>query len=91
MCVLVIGIGNSLRGDDGGGIVAAQALGAPWDAAGLAHRLLLTHQLLPEIAEDLAQPEVKAVLFVDTAVRPPATDAHALGLAACRLRGGGGL
>lgn len=68
MSILVIGIGNPLRGDDGAGPDAAQRLHALWRAQGIAHRLLIVQQLTPEIAEDLVDPTVDAVLFVDAAV-----------------------
>lgn len=68
MSVLIIGIGNTLRGDDGAGIVAAQRLSACWRAQAFPHVLIMCHQLTPELAEDLAAPNIRAVLFVDAAV-----------------------
>ncbi len=59
--VLVIGYGNTLRGDDGLGPRAAEELESRWAGRGLAHLFCL--QLTPELAMDLA--EVDAVLFLD--------------------------
>lgn len=67
MSVLLIGIGNTLRGDDAAGIQAAQRLHTAWQGDGCASDLILTHQLVPELAEDLANPVVEVVIFVDAA------------------------
>lgn len=74
--LLVIGIGNSLRRDDRAGLVLARGLAAVWQAAGRRVELLTTHQLVPELAETIADDGVAAVLFVDADI-----DAGA----ACRL------
>jgi hydrogenase maturation protease len=68
---LVIGYGNSLRRDDGAGLFLAAALAERWLAAGLPVRHLAVHQLVPELAEEIARPEVAAVLFIDAAVAAP--------------------
>ena len=57
---LVIGIGNSLRQDDGLGLVVAS------QASGAAVRLV--HQLTPELAERLVGPS--RVLFIDGWLAP---------------------
>lgn len=54
---LVIGIGNSLRGDDGVGALLADEAGGR-----------SVQQLTPELAEDLAQ--LEAVLFIDAWLAP---------------------
>jgi hydrogenase maturation protease len=60
MKTLVIGYGNSLRGDDGvGSWVAEQMAAQHWPEV----RSLAIHQLTPELAADLA--EVEIVYFVD--------------------------
>jgi hydrogenase maturation protease len=59
--VLVVGYGNTLRGDDGLGIRAAEMLCERWAGHGLAH--LFCHQLTPELAEDVSRAD--AVLFID--------------------------
>ncbi len=57
---LVIGYGNSLRGDDGVGPLAAQQV-AEWQLPDV--RSLSVHQLTPELAADIA--EAESVFFVD--------------------------
>ena len=57
---LVIGYGNSLRGDDGIGIKVAEAV-AKWQLSNV--RSLARHQLTPELAAELAQ--VDGAIFVD--------------------------
>lgn len=61
--LLVIGYGNTLRGDDGVGYQVAEAV-AEWQLPGVRSRAV--HQLLPELAEAMA--EVKTVVFVDAVV-----------------------
>src|SRR5687768_11527718 len=61
--LLVLGYGNTLRGDDGAGPALAEEV-ATWGLPGV--RALAVQQLLPELAGDLAA--VDAVLFVDAAL-----------------------
>lgn len=64
--LLVIGYGNTLRGDDAAGPRVAQAV----EALRLpAVRVLTCHQLAPELAEPIAQ--AQRVVFVDAAVDRP--------------------
>jgi hydrogenase maturation protease len=63
MTVLVIGYGNTLRGDDGVGYQVAETV-AEWQLSQV--RSIATHQLLPELAADIA--EVEIVVFVDAVV-----------------------
>ncbi len=70
-CLLVIGYGNSLRRDDGAGLLLAEMLHDTWQAQGRPVRLMLAHQLGPEMAVDIAAPDVVAVLFIDAAVQSP--------------------
>jgi hydrogenase maturation protease len=63
MNLLVIGYGNSLRGDDGVGPQVAEQVAA-WQLPQV--RSLAVHQLTPELAEPMAEAEV--VLFVDAQV-----------------------
>ncbi len=58
---LVIGYGNPLRGDDGVGWAVVDAL---QDRTGVT--AVSTHQLLPELADQIAQAE--KVIFVDATV-----------------------
>ncbi|MDJ0706844.1 MAG: hydrogenase maturation protease [Leptolyngbyaceae cyanobacterium MO_188.B28] len=60
MKTLVIGYGNTLRGDDGVGPRVAEQLEA---LVGEQMRLLSVHQLTPELAAEMVQAEV--VWFVD--------------------------
>lgn len=59
--ILVIGYGNSLRGDDGAGWHAAASLAGDPRLAGA--DVLARHQLTPELAEDLAH--ARLVVLVD--------------------------
>ena len=63
----VIGIGNPLRGEDGGGIAFARALGESFGRRGVLFYLQVTQQLLPELAEAIATAEASSVIFVDAA------------------------
>jgi hydrogenase maturation protease len=60
MKTLVIGYGNSLRGDDGVGYVVAERV-AGWNLPEM--RSIAVHQLTPELAAEIA--EVDRVFFVD--------------------------
>lgn len=61
--VLVIGYGNTLRGDDGAGYHIAQIVEA-WDLPDV--RSLSVHQLTPDLAADIA--EAETVIFIDAIV-----------------------
>jgi hydrogenase maturation protease len=61
--VVVIGYGNTLRGDDGAGPAVAQAIA---DRALPGVRSLAVPQLTPELAEIVA--EANLVVFVDAAL-----------------------
>lgn len=63
MTVLVIGYGNTLRGDDGIGYQVAETV-AEWQLPQV--RSIAVHQLLPELAVDIA--DAKIVVFVDAVV-----------------------
>lgn len=63
--VLVIGYGNSLRRDDGAGLILAEKLAAYWKAQGRQVELITAHQLEPEMAEHIAAIGAAAVVFVD--------------------------
>lgn len=61
--LLVIGYGNSLRGDDGAGPEAARRLRARGISA------VVVHQLVPELAERIAA--VRTVIFLDADLTMP--------------------
>ncbi len=63
MRVLVIGWGNPLRGDDGAGWRAAEQLEAR--LAGHEVAVRVSHQLMPELAEEIGRSEF--VVFIDAA------------------------
>lgn len=60
---LVIGYGNPLRGDDGAGPRLAEQLATHVSAEQA--KIIVAHQLTPELALELAAPGVRQVLFVD--------------------------
>jgi hydrogenase maturation protease len=62
--VLILGLGNPLRGDDGAGWRIASELALGFDGRSI--EAVPCHQLTPELAERLAA--VKRVIFVDAAV-----------------------
>ncbi len=65
---LVIGIGNTLRRDDGAGWLFAQALADALQDAGAAVELILQQQLTPETAEIVAEQGAAQVIFVDASI-----------------------
>jgi hydrogenase maturation protease len=73
--VLLIGIGNPLRGDDGAGALLAERMAQLLAARGLHVRLHIVQQLTPELALDIASADVDAVVFADVAAAPPSGDA----------------
>jgi len=64
--ILLIAYGNSLRQDDGAGLRLAEQMAAHWLALGARMRHLAVQQLTPELAVEIAAPEVTSVVFVDT-------------------------
>lgn len=73
--ILIIGYGNSLRRDDGAGLILAEKLEQDWLARQVEVERLAVQQLTPELTLDIARKEVTAVVFVDTrAVLPHETD-----------------
>lgn len=61
--VLLIGYGNRLRRDDGAGVALPAMVdrGSPPGSV----RAIQAHQLLPEMAEEIALPEINGVIFFD--------------------------
>lgn len=69
--LLLIGYGNTLRRDDGAGVALAEAIAARWRAQGQGVRLHTAQQLTPELAIEMADDELTAVVFVDAAMTAP--------------------
>jgi hydrogenase maturation protease len=61
--ILIIGWGNPLRGDDGVGWRAAELLAGALE--GRDAKALVSHQLMPEFAEEISRSEL--VIFIDAA------------------------
>lgn len=66
MSFLVIGYGNPLRGDDGVGWAVVEQMERNAAAISPPLSLLTRHQLLPELADQLAQ--ASGVVFIDATV-----------------------
>lgn len=62
---LIIGVGNTLRRDDGAGIWLAEALAGALAEQGKAVEIRLLQQLLPEIAEEICEIKAQTVLIAD--------------------------
>ena len=62
---LVIGIGNTLRRDDGAGWLFARGLGDALCDTGAEAEVIVRQQLTPELAEVVAEHGVAHVVFVD--------------------------
>ena len=67
----MIGYGNSLRRDDGAGLILAHALVHAWQALDLPVSLITDHQLNPELADDIARSGAQLVLFADASAGAP--------------------
>ncbi|MGA7828728.1 MAG: hydrogenase [Geobacteraceae bacterium] len=64
--IMLIGYGNHLRRDDGAGPALARMIEAWSGPADL--KVITPHQLVPELAENLATSDVTAVLFLDASI-----------------------
>lgn len=60
---LVIGYGNTLRSDDGAGVIVATQVAELSPASRQAPEVIVTHQLTPDLAESIAS--AAQVVFVD--------------------------
>lgn len=69
--LLIIACGNSLRSDDGAGLIFAERLEYACRALDVMVERISVHQLLPELAADIAAETVRAVVFVDTRLAEP--------------------
>lgn len=68
MTILLIAYGNSMRRDDGAGLILAEHIERIWREQGVFLRHVNVHQLTPELAADMAEPDISAVVFVDACV-----------------------
>lgn len=66
--ILVIGVGNPLRGDDGAGPLLAHALAKELRAMGVGAIVRETQQLVPELAVEMTGETVGAVVICDARV-----------------------
>jgi hydrogenase maturation protease len=66
--ILIIGYGNSLRRDDGAGLILAQMVEAALRDREMDVAHITVHQLTPDLALPVAADDVAAVVFVDTRV-----------------------
>jgi len=66
--ILVIGIGNTLRRDDGAGWIFAEMLASELQKAGQRVHLASQHQLTLELAEEAAELRPSHIIFVDASV-----------------------
>ncbi|MCB0173868.1 MAG: hypothetical protein KDJ97_25330, partial [Anaerolineae bacterium] len=69
--LLIIACGNSLRSDDGAGLIFAERLEYACRALDVMVERISVHQLLPELAADIAAEAVQAVVFIDTRLAAP--------------------
>lgn len=66
LMILIIGYGNRLRRDDGVGPTLARMIQENEQLDDI--RVIEAHQLVPELAEDMAASDVTAVIFLDASV-----------------------
>lgn len=79
--ILIIAYGNSLRRDDGAGLILGEMLEEAIRARGLEVTRLALHQLTPDVALAVAADDITAAVFVDTRVAVPEDGHLALQLA----------
>ena len=69
--LLIIAYGNTLRGDDGAGIVLGEQLEQECCRRAIATELLVCHQLSPELVIEMIRPGIESVVFTDTRIAAP--------------------
>ena len=69
--LLIIAYGNSLRRDDGAGLLMAERLEQACQALGLMVKRISVHQLMPELAVDIDDQAVRVAVFVDAQPAQP--------------------
>ncbi len=85
--ILLLAYGNPLRQDDGAGLRLAEQMADYWQSTGMPLRHLAVQQLAPELAVEIAQPGVLAVVFVDARVDAPDSVPDGVVVAALRSDG----
>ena len=85
--ILLIACGNSLRRDDGAGLVLAELLERNWRSGNCRVQRISVHQLTPELAELIASERVTAVVFFDSRVITARQDNHGVEVHRLVLRG----
>lgn len=78
--ILILAYGNSLRRDDGAGFVLADVLEDLLSGTGAEARRIDSHQLVPELALDIAAEDVSAVVFADARAVLSASDGLEVGV-----------
>lgn len=76
--VLIFAYGNSLRRDDGAGLVLGGVVERLLSEAGFQVNRIDSHQLEPEFALDISGEEISSVLFIDARTVPEISDADDL-------------
>jgi hydrogenase maturation protease len=69
--ILIIAYGNSLRRDDGAGLILGELLEEALRGRGLNVSRIAVHQLTPDLALSVSADDVATVVFVDTRVATP--------------------
>jgi hydrogenase maturation protease len=78
--ILIIAYGNSLRRDDGAGLILGEILEEALRGSGQDVSLITAHQLTPDLALSVAGENISAVVFVDTRVSGAGEEKHELQL-----------
>jgi hydrogenase maturation protease len=68
---LIVGVGNTLRRDDGAGILLAETAAGALAEQGHAVEIRLLQQLLPEMAEEICELGAQTVLIADCRADSP--------------------
>ncbi len=66
--ILIIAYGNSLRGDDGAGIILGELLEQLCRQRHVAAQRLVCQQLAPKLVPEMIRPEISRIIFTDTRV-----------------------
>jgi hydrogenase maturation protease len=85
---LIIGIGNTLRRDDGAGLWLAEAVAGALAERGKAVEIRLLQQLLPEMAEEIHELGAQTVLIADCSAGGPGAEGGGVQRLSCGFSGG---